>query len=141
MPGGNRPGAGRKPAQIDLVQLEKLCAMQCTDAEIAAWFKVTTRTLESRRKQAKFGHVMERGRALGRISVRRHQLKLVEGGNAMMAVWLGKTLLGQRDTLQIAGANGGPIQAEMKPDFSRLNLDELRAVRAALAKANGKAAK
>jgi hypothetical protein len=38
MPGGVRPGAGRKPAQIDLVELAKLCALQCSDEEIAAWF-------------------------------------------------------------------------------------------------------
>jgi hypothetical protein len=141
MHGGNRPGAGRKPAPIDLVQLEKLCSMQCTDAEIAAWFKVTTRTLENRKKQSKFALVMERGRALGRISVRRHQMKLLEAGNPAITIFLGKIILGQRDSLQITGVDGGPIQTETKPDFSRLSEDELRGLRAALAKAIGEAAK
>ena len=56
---------------------------------------------------------MERGRAKGRISVRRHQMKLLEAGNATMAVWLGKQLLGQRDaiTAEHVGSGGGPIQA------------------------------
>jgi hypothetical protein len=27
---------------IDMAELERLSAMQCTDEEIAAWFKVTT---------------------------------------------------------------------------------------------------
>ena len=37
-------------AKIDLVELEKLSGMQSTDEEIAAWFGVTTRTIERRRK-------------------------------------------------------------------------------------------
>jgi hypothetical protein len=87
-------------AHIDLVELEKLCSLQCTDEEIAAWFKVTTRTIERRRKVQAFRDVMERGKAKGRISVRRMQMKMLEEGNATMGVWLGKQLLGQTDQLQ-----------------------------------------
>jgi len=36
-------------------------------------------------------------------------MKLLEAGNATMAVWLGKQLLGQRDV--ITAEHGGPIQA------------------------------
>jgi hypothetical protein len=36
--------------------------------------------------------------------------------------------------MQITGANGGPIQTESKPDYSILSVDELRALRATLAK-------
>ena len=139
MPGGARRGAGRKPIKIDLVELEKLNAMGCSIEEIASWFKVTPRTIEHRKKQANFAAVMDRGRALGRISVRRHQMKLLEAGNPAITIFLSKVLLGQKDTLQITGANGGPIQTESKPDFSRLREDELRALRAALAKAMGEA--
>jgi hypothetical protein len=123
MHGGQRPGAGRKAVQIDLEQLEKLCALQCTDVEIAAWFQVSLRTIEKRRRLAKFADAMQRGRAKGRISVRRHQMKLLEAGNATMAVWLGKQLLGQRDviTAEHVGSGGGPIQVSSKPDLSRLN--------------------
>src|SRR5712691_11612952 len=80
MSGGARQGAGRKLVKIDLEQLEKLCGLQCTDAEIAAWFHVSTRTIENRRKYRQFAEAMERGRAKGRISVRRHQMKLLEAG-------------------------------------------------------------
>src|SRR4030081_2324648 len=82
-------------AKIDLVELEKLCVLQCTDEELAAWFNVTTRTIERRRKKKSFAEVMDRGKAKGRISVRRAQLKLLEAGNATMGVWLGQPLLGQ----------------------------------------------
>jgi hypothetical protein len=31
--------AGRKPIQIELVELEKLCSLHCTDQELADWFR------------------------------------------------------------------------------------------------------
>lgn len=141
MSGGIRAGAGRKAAAIDLGELEKLCSMQCSDEEIAAWFGVSVRTIQNRRQQPRFAKVMQRGRARACINVRRAQARLLEAGNAAMAVWLGKNLLGQRDNMQITGANGGPIQTESKPDFSRLNEDELRVLRATLAKINRGVAK
>ena len=87
-------------AGIDLAELEKLCGLQCTDEEIGAWFNVTTRTIERRRKVKKFADVMNRGKAKGRISVRRQQMKLLEAGNATMGVWLGKNILGQVDEVR-----------------------------------------
>jgi hypothetical protein len=33
MQGGRRAKAGRKPVEIDLVELEKLCSFQCTHEE------------------------------------------------------------------------------------------------------------
>jgi len=115
MPGGTRPGAGRKLVNIDLVELEKLCSLQCTDEEIGAWFGVSTRTIESRRKQPQFSEVMNRGKAKGRISVRRAQMKLLESGNGTMGVWLGKQLLGQRDVtpIELSGPNGDPVQVAL----------------------------
>src|SRR6476469_4030455 len=87
-------------AKIDLAELERLSAMQCTDEEVAAGFGVTTRTIERRRKNAKFAEVMNRGKAKGRISVRRMQMKLLEQGNATMGVWLGKQILNQTDEVR-----------------------------------------
>ena len=64
-------------------------------------FGVTTRTIERRRLEPKFAEVMERGKAKGRISVRRLQMKLLEEGNATMGVWLGKQILGQVDQITV----------------------------------------
>jgi len=86
---------------IDLSELERLCAIQCTDEEIGAWFGVSTRTIERRRLEPEFAEVMERGKAKGRISIRRLQMKLLEEGNATMGVWLGKQILGQVDQVAI----------------------------------------
>jgi hypothetical protein len=88
---------------IDLDQLEKLCALQATDVEVAAWFNVSTRTIERRRKEAKFAEIMERGKARGRISIRRAQMKMLENGNATMGIWLGKQYLGQTDQVEYRG--------------------------------------
>jgi len=122
---------GRKPVQIDLVELEKLCALHCTDQEIADWFGVSTRTIESQRKRPEFAQVMSRGRSRGRISVRRAQMKLLESGSGTMGVWLGKQLLGQRDVItnQHVGSGGGPIELAMKPDLSRFTDEELQQLR------------
>jgi hypothetical protein len=141
MRGGSRAGAGRKPAQIDLKELEKLCLLQCSEEEIAAWFSVSVRTIQTRRKQARFAEVMRRGKVKGCISVRRAQMQLLEAGNATIAVWLGKNLLGQKETMPVTGANGGPVQTESKADYSQLSVEELRAMRATLAKVIDRGAK
>ena len=121
MQGGRRPGAGRKPTEIDIEQLERLASLQCTDRELAAFFRCTTRTIEKRRKEPAFKEALERGKALGQISVRRAQMRLLESGNATMGIWLGKQLLGQRDItpVELTGANGSEIK------FSREVIDAI----------------
>ena len=51
----------RPESKIDPVELEKLCGMQCTDEEIAAFFGVCTRTIVRRRLVPKFRDVMDQG--------------------------------------------------------------------------------
>ena len=123
--------AGRQPVEIDLIELEKLSSLHCTNEELADWFGVSTRTIETRRKRPEFAEAMQRGRSKGRISVRRAQMKMLDSGNSTMGVWLGKQLLGQRDaiTSEHVGAGGGPIQVATKPDLSRLTDEELRQLR------------
>jgi hypothetical protein len=140
MSGGIRSGAGRKSIPIDLKELEKLCVLQCSDEEIAAWLGVSLRTIQNRRKQPAFAEAIQRGKAKGRILVRRAQLRLLEASNATMAIWLGKNMLGQSDSMQITGAHGGPVQTESKADFSRLSVEELRVLQATLSKVTGKGA-
>jgi hypothetical protein len=87
---------GRK-VHIDLEELEKLCMMHATDEELAGFFGVTTRTIERRRQKPEIALVMERGKAKGKLTVRRQQFRILEQGNATMGIWLGKQLLGQSD--------------------------------------------
>jgi hypothetical protein len=118
------------PAKIDLAELERLSAMQCTDEEIGAWFGVTTRTIERRRKNPKFAEVMNRGRAKGRISVRRAQLKLLEAGNATMGVWLGKNILGQVDEIrhELFGNISTQLQVVIPRDLNAAQPDMTQAL-------------
>ena len=62
----------RPKVKIDLAELEKLCALQCTDEEIAAFLGVSTKTITRRRKTHGFAEVMDHAKAKGRVSVRRN---------------------------------------------------------------------
>jgi hypothetical protein len=121
----------RPEAKIDLVELEKLCTMQCTDEEVAAFFGVNRKTIERRRKVEAFSEVMDRARAKGRISVRRHLFRLAGNGNVAAAIFLAKNLLGYRDVVNTehTGLAGGPIQISAKPDYSQLTNEELSQLR------------
>jgi hypothetical protein len=105
----------RPEANIDLEELEKLCAMQCTDEEIAAFLRVSTRTIERRRKVQSFREAMERGKAKGRVSVRRNLFRLATNGNLGANIFLAKNLLGYKDVVsnEHSGPVGGPIQMSL----------------------------
>jgi hypothetical protein len=122
----------RPEAKIDLAELEKLCGMQCTDEEIAAFFGVSNRTIVRRRRVKQFAEIMERARAKGRVSVRRSLFKLAAGGNIAAAIFLAKNLLGYRDVVSTehSGVAGGPIEIASRPDLSQLSDEELEQLRA-----------
>ena len=122
----------RPEAQIDLAELEKLCGMQCTDEEIAAFFNVSTRTIERRRKVQRFSEVMDRAKAKGRVSVRRSLFRMAAKDNVAAAIFLSKNLLGYRDVVNTehTGLDGGPIRIAAKPDLSNLTDEELEQLRA-----------
>jgi hypothetical protein len=82
----------RPRATVDLKQIDALASIQCTLPEMAAVLGCSKRTLLRRFKKQ-----IAAGRKKGRASVRRAQWKLLQAGNATMAIWLGKQLLGQRD--------------------------------------------
>jgi len=125
----------RPKAKIDLVELEKLCGMQCTDEEVAAFFGVSTRTIERRRRVERFREAMERAKAKGRVSVRRNLFRLASGGNVAAAIFLAKNLLGYRDVLsnEHSGPNGGPIPI----DLSKLSDEDLEQLQQLANKAHG----
>ena len=130
----------RPKSKIDLVELEKLCAMQCTDEEIGAFFGVSTRTIERRRKVQRFSDVMEQARSKGRVSVRRNLFRLAAGGNVAAAIFLAKNLLGYRDVVsnEHSGPDGRPISIDSRPDLSHLSDEELEQLQAFAEKAQPK---
>src|SRR3954452_9371611 len=88
---------GRPPKEIDTALVEKLCEIHCTDLEIADIVGVSHDTLQRRKQDAAFAAMMAGARSRGKASLRRIQWKLAQSGNAALAIWLGKQLLGQRD--------------------------------------------
>lgn len=105
--------AGRPKTEINPEQLRKLMALNCTMAEVAAFFGCNKKTIERRMSQDEdFAEIIENGRADGMLSVRRKQFQIMESGNATMAIWLGKQLLGQKDHSEIV-QDHRPIQIEV----------------------------
>ena len=131
---------GRPTVKIDPVELEKLCLMQCTDEEIAAFFGVSTRTIERRKKVQRFRDIMDQAKAKGRVSVRRNLFRLANGGNVAAAIFLAKNLLGYRDVLsnEHSGPDGRPISIESRPDLSHLSDEELEQLQSFAEKAQSK---
>jgi hypothetical protein len=94
---------------IEQEKFEKLCALQCTQAEICAWFDVTDKTLTSwckRTYRMSFSEVFAIKREKGKISLRRLQFQLAKR-NAAMAIFLGKQHLGQKDDISSVNVNIG----------------------------------
>lgn len=104
MSNGNKTGRPKKLTAKSKEAFEKLCSMQCTLEEIAAFFSCSVDTVERWVKQQydglTFAEVYKRESAVGKISLRRYQFNLAQR-NANMAIWLGKQILGQKDTIEI----------------------------------------
>lgn len=128
MAGGKRTGAGRKPVSIDLEQVEKLAALQCTEAEIASVLGVSERTIERRKLQPDFVEAMTRGKARGRVSLRRNMWTLANKGNPAANIFLAKNLLGYKDYFsnEHTGPEGGPIVMSPAPELSLLSDEEIK---------------
>ena len=90
---------GRMPVDLDKRQFESLCGLQCTEAEICAFFGITEKTLAAwcnRTYGLKFSQVFREKRGIGKVSLRRTQWQLAKKSPAM-AIWLGKQYLDQKE--------------------------------------------
>ena len=93
----------RPRIEIDESQFKKLCAIQCTEEEIASWFKCSVDTVErwcKRELKLSFAEAFKTFSADGKISLRRNQFKMAEH-NVSMAIFLGKQYLGQKDVQDV----------------------------------------
>ena len=91
--------AGRPKIQIDKAAFEKLCGLQCSLDEFAAFFECSPDTIERWCKatyDANFADVFAQKRGHGKIALRRAQFQLAQK-SAAMAIFLGKNYLGQLD--------------------------------------------
>ena len=102
---------GRPRKEIDQIEFEKLCGLQCTLDEIAGWFNCSEDTIErwcKRTYQESFADVFTKNRGQGKIALRRIQFKLAEK-DSRMAIFLGKNYLGQTDKREVTAVNAGQL--------------------------------
>ena len=92
---------GRTKIEIDIEEFEKLCRLHCTQEELAAWFNCSINTIRDRvEKRKEYRDAWARGRAAGRVSLRRAQFAAALNGDRTMMVWMGKQLLDQKDSVK-----------------------------------------
>lgn len=97
----------RPRINIDKDTFEKLCALQCTEEEIAGFFNCSVDTVErwcDREFGVHFADIYKIKRQSGLISLRRAQFKLAEK-NPAVAIWLGKQYLNQSERVVVASRN------------------------------------
>ena len=108
---------GRPKINIDWNQVEKLCALQCTEQEIADWFHIATYTLDRRLRSDKgmtFVEFFAKHRTSGKIALRRNLFQL-SSKQGHVAIFLAKNWLGMKEGLEGLGEEGKPIQINLVP--------------------------
>lgn len=94
---------GRPRKDINAVEFEKLCGLQCTLSEIAGFFDCSEDTIENwckREYEATFSETYKKHSAGGKLTLRRNMLRLSEK-NATMAIFLAKNWLGMSDNVEV----------------------------------------
>jgi hypothetical protein len=84
---------GRPRKQIDTELLHKLASIHCTMKEMVDIMGVSEDTLKRR-----FSGIIDKGKAEGKMRLRRKQIEVAMSGNAVMLIWLGKQMLNQSDS-------------------------------------------
>jgi hypothetical protein len=113
--GGRRAGAGRKPIDFNLKELEIFGNLGCSHKTIAAYLGTTERTVQRRLKtDPQFAAALEHGDAVGCIEILRTQYHLLKKGNAAIAIHLGKVRCGQRYVTELSGTKDGAIQLSLE---------------------------
>jgi hypothetical protein len=81
---------GPKGLGVDLVLMEKLAAIHCTNTEIAAMLGCDHSLLS----KPKYSIIIAKGKEKGKLTLRRKMFETAMNGNVTMMIWLSKQLLG-----------------------------------------------
>ena len=84
---------GRPRKQVDTELLHKLASIHCTMKEMVDIMGVSEDTLKRR-----YAGIINKGKAEGKMRLRRKQIEVAMQGNAVMLIWLGKQMLSQQDS-------------------------------------------
>ena len=119
MTGGKRTGSGRRAVTIDPAEVERLCALQCTHEELAAWFKVSVRTIERRAKQPAFAQAMAQGAQAGALGS--FHSAALRSGSERLEIRRLPSASGPGPVLVVGGADTG------RPGLARLQIERAAA--------------
>lgn len=113
---------GRPRINIEEENFYKLCGLQCTLKEIAAFFSCSEDTIENwckRTFKMNFSDIYAIKASMGKISLRRSMFRMAET-NPKMAIWLSKQHLGMKDKIETENIN-----YNNNIDVSKLSDDEI----------------
>ena len=112
----------RPRKEIDWEELDKLCVIQATRAEIACWFDVSEDTIDRHMKEKygmSFAAYYEQKKGTGKISLRRKMFQMAIAGDRVMCIWLSKNYLGFADKQEIKQETKQEV-TEVDRDFDRI---------------------
>ena len=84
-----------KKYNIDGKKVEQLASFGCTNTEIAQFFGCDESLIRK-----SYSEFLTKGRASGKIKLRKLQWNSAKNGSTPMLIWLGKQILGQTDSPQ-----------------------------------------
>lgn len=122
---------GRPPVEIDAAKLEALAKLQCTHEEIAAVFECSKRTIIRKlKKDPELKAAYERGKQLGKVSLRRLQFRhanMANSAGVTMTIHLSKHHLGETDkaALELTGRVDSNVQVTTARERVSKKLDQL----------------
>lgn len=100
---------GRKPLDIAWGEFDKLCEIQCTIQELAAYFRCSEDALLKAVKRVKgvpFGVYFEQMKGSGRVSLRRKMFQTALKGDRQLMVWLSKQHLKMAEKSEVKMSGG-----------------------------------
>ena len=95
--------AGRPKKKIDTDLLYKLAQIHCTMKEMVDIIGVSEDTLKRN-----YAGIIDKGKAQGKMRLRRKQIEVAMQGNAALLIFLGKAMLGQSEN-PISDDEGGVL--------------------------------
>lgn len=93
---------GRPPVDIDVKGFEKLCAMQCSEEDIADFYGCNPNTINEWCKKTygvTFQEIFKQKRTMGRVSLRAAGFKMAQN-NPSVHIFYAKNYLGMTDKVE-----------------------------------------
>lgn len=102
---------GPNSKNLDLVLIEKLATIHCTNTEIAAMVNCDQSLLS----KGKYSLIIAKGKEKGKLSLRRKMFETAMNGNISMMIWLSKQYLAMTEKVeQKASISTEPVKMNLK---------------------------